>query len=265
MKRLYITFSGERYYETTKKIVECAPNLGADKVLVYDEPWLMKTDFYHQNQWIWRHHGDRNNVKRGFGWFCWKPFIIMDALDRVIDGDIVLFTDADTFPISDFSMLYDICARDGGIMLFAAQGCLHQEWCKRDCFIVMGQDDPQYRFQYAGVARFMLFQKGPWKAKQFLIEWLTYCLNPLAQTFDESVIAPEYPEMKEHRTEQAIMTNLAYKRGIHLYREACGFGNDALKAGVDKHLYPQLFKQVGIDWPHEPPFPLTGSVFANVA
>jgi len=104
----------------------------------------------------------------------------------------------------------------------------------------MGQNNPKYYNVQAGVARFMLFQKGKWKATQFLMEWLTYCVNPLATTFDKSILAAEAPEFIEHRTEQAIMTSLAHKYGLKLYREACEAGN---KYSFDKELYSQLFTQ----------------------
>ena len=168
------------------------------------------------------------------------------------------FTDADTFPIHDFSMLYDECARIGGAMLFNADGCDNVNWCKRDCQLVMGDLPAYFGNKTAGVARFMLFQKGPWHVRQFLIEWLTYCLNPIAQTFDRSVYRPEHPELHEHRTEQAIMTLLSYKYGHKLYREACQFGATQPE---DQELYPQLFQQVGC---HAHAKSLAGSRFRNV-
>jgi len=120
VKRVLITFGGAKYDKTVKEIVEHAPKMGADSVWVYDEQWLMQTEFYRLNHWLWEGRGICKD--RGFGWWCWKPFVILDALDRLEIGDVVLFIDADTFPIHDFSMLYDECARAGGAMLFEAQG-----------------------------------------------------------------------------------------------------------------------------------------------
>jgi hypothetical protein len=241
MKRIYITFGGASYDATTERIVKDAPQFGADEVWVYDDRWLTETEFYRVNQWLWDHHGDQNNQKRGFGWFAWKPFILLDALSRLQDGDVVLYTDADTYPIADFSMLHEECSRLGGVMLFEAMGCPTNQWTKRDCFAVMGQDQPEYWNRRAGVARFMLFERGPWKAYQFLVEWQAYCLNPLTQTFDPSVLGPELDGFREHRAEQAIMTLLGLKYGFKFYREACQFG-DAFTE--DRELYPTLFHQV---------------------
>lgn len=255
MRKILITFGGAQYDTTTSLIVERGPVMGADEVWVYDDVWLTEQEFYKQNQWLWQHHH-----KRGFGWYAWKPYIIWDALSRLQDGDIVMFIDADAVPVDNFGMLYDICAKDGGIMLFAAETHKHYKWCKRDCYIVMGQDDPKYRDVQAGVARFMLFQKGKWRATQFLMEWITYCVNPRATTFDPSVIAPELDGFIEHRTEQAIMTNLGHKYGLKFYREACDAG---APFSHDKDLYPQLFQQIN---PHKEKvtFAAQGSIYRNV-
>ena len=255
---LYITFSGAPYEATTKLIVERAIPYGADAVRVYDDRWLLTQPFYEQNRWLWDHPH-----KRGFGWYCWKPLVIWHALSTVQDGDVVLYTDADTIPIAPFGMLVDRCKADGGILLFAAEGHTQIQWCKRDCSIVMGQDHRQAEAlpndAPAGVARFMLFQRGPWRSTQFLMEWLTYCVNPLANTFDPSVLGSEDFRFIEHRAEQAILTNLAHKYGLTLYREADQSGN-----GTDRNrdLYGQLFEQVTADEAHVTADPV-GSVYAN--
>ena len=151
MKKILITFSGAPYAETTKQIYENGPICGADLVLVYDDLWMTHQDFYHQNQWLWQHPH-----KRGFGWYAWKPYVILDALTRSEPGDVVLYVDADTVPISSLAPLYDRCISDGGIMLFASEGHRQYEYCKRDCYVVMGQDATRYYDVPAGVARFML-------------------------------------------------------------------------------------------------------------
>jgi hypothetical protein len=256
MKKLYVTFSGDFYHETTGKIVENAPKFGADQVLVYDDYWMdrYRPDFRKYNSWAWNHkatgvnalpgymHNGRPDT-RGVNWFIFKPFVITDALDRAQDGDVVLYTDADTFPITDLSPIYEIASRDG-IMVFTVEGCYNRRWCKRDCFIIMGQDEPQYTSEdvQCAVARFIAVKKGPWLTKQFMAEWLTYC-NPLANTFDLSVYAPEHPGFQEHRCEQAILTNLAHRYKLRLWREACGFGEISNR---DREIYPQLFTHVNV-------------------
>jgi hypothetical protein len=187
---------------------------------------------------------------------------IRHALDTYCaDGDIVLFIDADTYPIADLTVLYNECARIGGIMAFAAtaghQPFRNREWNKRDCMIQMGMDEERYLEAPTAVARFMLFQKGAPLVDTFLAEWQYYCLDPVCQTFEPSTMAQEHPGFREHRTEQAIYTNLCHKYGLKLYREACAFGNEHQQ---DWELYPQLFIQQDPARPKS----LQGSRYRNV-
>ena len=135
-------------------------------------------------------------------------------------------------------------------MLFRAEGCPMGVWSKRDAFLVMGCDRPEYHNAQHVVARFLAFHKGgTFPVDEFLGEWLAYCCNPLCTTFDPSVIAPalglpELPGFREHRTEQSILTNLAVLYGVpRLYREACGFG---VNSTADRDLMPaDVFHQHG--------------------
>lgn len=252
MKRILATFGGSAWDKTLERTVTNAPRLGVDEVRVYDDRWLMETDFYETHKEWWTRPDTKYNLdNRGFGWFVWKPYVISHALSRCDPGDIVLYVDGDTYPISDLSPLYTECDRIGGVMLFNEMGCSHSRWCKRDCFIRMEMDEWRYRNVDHACARFMLFQNPvryvpeycidkPKCVWHFLEEWQKFCLDPIANTFDVSVLAPEHPEFHEHRCEQAILTNCATRRGLKLYRTPCQAG--ALQP-EDQNLYPQLFVQ----------------------
>lgn len=257
MSNILITFGGAAFDEHTSKTVERGRDLGADEVLVYDDRWLMGTEFYRVNQWWW-HKADalNGNPNRGFGWFIWKPYVILHALGDAEFDDVVLFIDGDTWPIADLTPIFETARRDG-LMLFNSIGCHHARWCKRDCFIVMGQDEQQWRDRDHACARFMAFCKGTFTGG-VLTSWLQYCLNPGANTMDASVLAPEHPEFYEHRCEQAILTNLAHKYGHRLYREACQAGKDQPQ---DQELYHQLFEH---QWANGDRADLSGSKYRNV-
>jgi hypothetical protein len=265
MTKHLITFGGAAYDELTEKVVRNHKRFGADQFYVYDDKWLTEQPFFSnpEFQYLFNHRGVGNpHGRRGFGWFAWKPFIIRHALDTYCsEGDIVLFIDADTYPIADLTVLYDECSRIGGIMAFAAtagpQPFRNREWNKRDCMIQMGMDEERYLEAPTAVARFMLFQKGAPLVDTFLAEWQYYCLDPVCQTFEPSTLAPEHPGFREHRTEQAIYTNLCHRYGLKLYREACAFGNEHQQ---DWDLYPQLFIQKDPARPKS----LQGSRYRNV-
>lgn len=271
MRKVLITFSGARYHLPTKKIVENAPRFGADQVLVYDDQWLheVKPEFIRRIWNLLTHSG-----MRGYGWFAWKPLVILDALTRVGPEDVIFFTDGDTWPIHDLQACWDITARDG-IMLFSAVGHTQRMWMKRDASIIMGIDhqylndklelrDPAemdaYRVKYIdrqhAVGRFMGFTH---RHQAFLEEWLNYMCDIRCNTFDPSQLAPENQGFHQHRCDQALLGALACKYEHRLYREACQFGNHM---DTDKDLFPQLFEQDGSHSWDSPP--RKGSSFRNV-
>ena len=268
MTRWLVTFSGARYDGCTGKLVEQAGQFGADRVLVYDDVWLRAHGFYAANRWLWEHPGQRfpNGTygRRGYGWYAWKALVMLEALEHAQPGDVLLYVDGDTVPVAPLAPIYEVAARDGA-MFFAAQGHKQRTWCTRDCYTVMGMGDGSTKAQaamlyaglpgtvreryydvQAGVARFFAIKKGPWRPRQLLMEWLAYAVNPMATTFDPSELAvppgphAEHVGFEEHRTEQAIMSNLVHRAGYKLWRECDDSGEGYTD---DRDVYGQLFQQ----------------------
>lgn len=222
MKRILCTFSGAKYSYTTGRIATESKDHGSDEVWIADDWWLRncRPDYWEKTQWFREQPG-----VRGVDWFLFKPFYLLDLFRRLDDGDVLMHTDADTFPVADLTPLYEQCVKDGGVMLFSARGCVNKIWTKRDCFILMGCDEPKYHDTWQAVGRFMLFQKGgDFPAEKFLCEWLGATANPIANTFAPSILAPEYEGFRQHRAEQSCLTNLAVRYGLPMYRELCEFG-----------------------------------------
>ena len=225
-RNLLVTFGGSAYDNIIGQTVERGPRLGADEVFVYDDYWLVNEDrdFREQNAWLWDHKGTHPNAPqgRGFGWYTFKMRILFHALDRMQAGDVVMYVDGDSCPIDRFDSLFDICRAEGGGMFFGACGHLHHWWTTKTCQIVMGLDGAEGTREkpvHAGVARFALFEKGKWKPMQLLAEWLAYSINPLCTTFEPGKLAGECADFHEHRTEQAVLTNLILKYGYPMHRE----------------------------------------------
>ena len=266
MKRLLVTFSGSKYHETTRLTCDRATSMGADEVRVYDDTWMMAHPHWQLNSWLWKHPGDRNG-KRGLNWYAFKPVVMIDAMDRFMsDGDVALWIDGDSYPVSDMSPIFDVAARDD-VMFFSSSGHLQKTWCTRDCFTVMGQDFGKGMRAWghdfvstmpAGCARFFAMKKGPWHVRQFLAEWMTYTVNPMATTFDPSTTGQDETGFEEHRTEQAIMTNLVHRYGHKLWRECDDSGEGW---GEDRDVLPvPVFQQVRQGSCQNGP----GSAFRNV-
>ncbi len=252
MRRLLITFGGAPYDATTAKTVRDARTFGVDDVLVYDDVWLKQTSFYTQHKWLWSFESGW-----GCGWNAWKPFIILNALERCPDSD-VLYIDGDTRPIADLTPIFE-CVQRNGLMLFESQGNSNRRFTRRDCFVAMGCDSEKYWDARHACGRFSAWGGNDPTVRQILWEWFTYSVNPWCQGWATSklhtyfwmdgitnAVAPaDFPEFHRHSAEQSILTILAAKYGVPLHREACQYGwPPSQGCGQPEDSYPQLFEQM---------------------
>ena len=243
MKRIYITMGGQGYDALTEIAFPQGKALGADDVLVYDDVWVRATEFYHRHEWLF------TNFERnwGFGYNCWKPYIIMDALSRYDPNEdaVVLYVDGDTYPINRLDVIWNTAQRDG-VMCFAAQGCPNKRFTRRDCFRAMGMDTEQYWDAPHACGRFSAWRGGSALARMMLMEWFTYSVNRNCQGWLPSAQSTDFPEFARHSAEQSVLTNLCAKYRVPLHREACQFGwPPSPGQGQPEDSYPQLFIQDG--------------------
>ena len=82
--------------------------------------------------------------KRGFGYWIWKYYLILDALERLPEGDHVLYLDAGIAAVADMGdWLADIQQYDAAFFR-PDPPHLAGQWTKRDCFIQLRCDEQDY-------------------------------------------------------------------------------------------------------------------------
>lgn len=259
MRNLLVTFSGKAYDETTRITVERGPSLGNCEVWVYDDKWLMEqTGYYRTNRWLFdatsRIQDEPTVYRHGFGWCSWKAFLVLSAWDRLEDGDVALYLDADTYPIAPFAQLFDMCRGENGVLIFA-ETANNARFTKAECMLAMGlpvEDGPH------ACGRFSLWQKGSFLARQMLAEWWAYSINPRCTLWGRSTMRlnasgqleacgereGDPPEYYRNSTEQSVLSNLGikYKLPFHRTPDQNG-GNPKPGEAPDAEWYPQVFEQ----------------------
>lgn len=257
-----VTFSGRAYDSLTKRTVDASTCV--DRIFVFDDRWMMDQHegYWHTNQWIFnatcRIQDEPTIYKHGFGWCSWKAHIIMEAFQYLQDGDVVLYLDADTFPIRDYSCLFDQCRKERGVMVFEEQAS-NLRFTKADVGAVMAVPVTD-----GGMAcgRFSLWQKGAFLAKQMLAEWWAYSINPRCTLWDRSVLVKDQPEYYRNSTEQSVLTQLQRKYSLPLHRGPDLWGAPQPGETRDMDLYPEpLFEQ---QWCTGDRSDYSGSSYRNV-
>jgi len=217
MKKYLISFATSEFLDSQKKLIKSAKQFGIDEAFSYSKREIIRTEFYARNKAIL-------DCARGAGYWLWKPYCILDAMARVNDGDLILYLDSGVDVINNLSPLFDLCVRQGGILLFRGHGNLNRVWIKRDCFVLMNCDFEEYWNAEQVSGAYGLYIKCD-RVVKFLQEWLNYGCNPNIITDSANTCGLDnFPEFKDHRHDQAILSLLVVKYGIRGFRNPSQWG-----------------------------------------
>jgi hypothetical protein len=153
------------------------------------------------------------NEIRGYGYWIWKPFIILNEIFKLSNNEILVYidsTDLPKLPFFEFLQTHFITED----ILLTNRGYKNGEWTKRDCFISMNCDSEKYHNAIQLEAGLMAFKKND-LCINLLSEWFEFMQNK--QIVDDSPNTLGFPNLtnfKEHRHDQSILTNLSISKNI---------------------------------------------------
>ena len=167
---------------------------------------------------IYLPHRDVFDAPRGAGYWAWKPWAILRAMDTSQPGDVIFYQDCGFGPryrqVLRPSRLMALAQEHGFIAgVRCPQYGPNRRWVRRRCLDIMGANRPDILDMPSIQATISFWINTP-SSRAFVETWLTFCLN--IETIRDATpdeIASECPDFIEHRHDQAILTNLAYMRG----------------------------------------------------
>lgn len=218
MRIALVNLSNEVFEASRELLNQSAVKNGVSEIFSWDFEDLKKTAFYRKNQEFLNH-------KKGLGYWAWKPFIMMDALSKLDDDDILVYADCGHEIISSLQPLVDLIPLESSVMLFKNGDLDNASWTKRDCFIKMDCDSKSYWYGPQVDASFIVVRKHA-RAIELLKQWQYYCLDKHANTSNPNELGRRnLPSFIEHRWDQSILSLLAIKNCIELFRMPSQFGN----------------------------------------
>jgi len=199
----HITYSDHRMTIAARKCVESALKHGCDSS-IHLKPENINRNFYEK----YKHILDQD---RGAGFWLWKPYIILEALNRLKNNDILVYTDAGVEWVANIDQLLN--EMQGEIMVFG-NGWRHGDWCKGD--VLKGMNAENF-VNHDQVQASCIILKRTKETIDFVEQWLKFCTmdNFIDDTL--SFWANE-PTFREHRHDQAILTNLVLLNNIPFNR-----------------------------------------------
>ncbi len=210
--------SNHLFKASREKLNISANHFGVNLIYSHDFEDLKSKPFYYFNK-------DILAQPKGLGYWLWKPYIILEAMKNLAEGDIVIYSDCGIEIIKNLNPLIKIAKSKEPIVLFANGNFSKAMWTKRDCFVLMGCDSEQFWESRHCDAAFCLFRKCDISLR-FLNEWLNFAQDERILTDLQNTCGlPNLPEFIEHRWDQSILSLLAQKYNLNLYRMPSQFGN----------------------------------------
>lgn len=189
------------------RLHDSSQSLGFKEHFQWDRGKLKKTPFYKENREIL-------DGQKGAGYFLWKPYIILETLEKINDGDIVIYADNAVYFISPPEEEIQQCIDNNGFFLIQAYGHFCSQYTKRDAFHFMEQDTPFYHNSFMVQASFQIYQKNS-TTMAFVKEWLKYCMNKNIITDWKNVCGKDNIEnFINHLYDMSVLSLLAAKHKI---------------------------------------------------
>jgi len=211
MKRIFISYASRGYVDSQEQQHAAARRYGADVGVMYRRDDIERMEAYPRLCHIL-------DKRRYAGWCLWKPMILLDAMSRAEEGDIIFMLDSDYIPVTDLSPLFDICLERQGIMLFGGNAPASRRSIKRDCYVLMGLDEQRYWEGLPVWGGCNMWMKNA-RNIAFVEEWFRYASDErLLSPFSSHTGQPELPGFVSNACDQAVLTLLAFKHGIEAYR-----------------------------------------------
>ena len=155
---------------------------------------------------------------RGFGYWVWKPWIILDALSRIADGDVLLYVDMGCHLNSRgkeklFSYWQEVKQNASGFLVSQL------ETDREECYWTKGDLLDYFQARGTGAAFSPQYQSGvifirkeP-KTVSLIQIWLDIYYEGFRLADDSLSSSPNEPGFVEHRHDQSILSLLLKRHG----------------------------------------------------
>ena len=153
--------------------------------------------------------------KKGDGYWLWKPYFILKTLnEKLVDGDYLIYTDANVLYKENVKVLIDFLQKKDEDMWFYKQNYIEKYYSKRDAFILMGADTEYYSETFSYNAAFQIYKKSKFSLK-FVTDYLYYSKDKRIITDDKNTLSlPNYNGFKHHGNDQTILSLLIKKYNL---------------------------------------------------
>lgn len=206
----FITFgSHDNYIDAGNRIIQQAKELN-----IFTETILYTPDYLKNDTVCWNMHSEfiKKN-KRGYGYWLWKPFIIKKTMEKMNDGDILLYLD---------SGVELNCNRKNNLLkyinlvktdkLIGSCTAIEKYWNKMDLIAKLDMNKPEYLNtpqRQGGLNLFCVCKE----IRALVNEWYDLCCD-YHNIDDTPSKLPNLDGFREHRHDQSVFSLLVKKYNL---------------------------------------------------
>jgi hypothetical protein len=210
-----ITFGqGEKFIEAAKRLLQQAYEIGT-----FDDLQMFTDEDLKNDPGYWNKHSAFSIAnRRGYGFFLWKPYLIMKTMEKIPDGDILVYADAgceidpeNEERIDQLRHLFEVVKMD---KIIGSECNLEKKMNKMDILINMGVlgNEAILNSQQRQATAVMIF-KCP-ETMKFVRTW--YEIGCIYSNIDDSQsVYRNFPCYDEHRHDQSIFSLLSKKMNLY--------------------------------------------------
>jgi len=214
-KKIFITFgaTGSEDYNKNTNYSEAVNRITnqAEKLNLFDQYFgYSDKDLKNDNDFWIKHSNFILSNARGYGYWIWKPYLIMKKLEEMNDNDILVYADSGCEIMNSkkpaMEKLFEQVKTD---LLIGSYAQVEYKYTKKDLIVHLNMDNPEYINTLQHAATTICILKCP-KTIQFVKEWYELCCN-YSLLNDSPSVNKNHDEFIEHRHDQSIFSLLTKK------------------------------------------------------
>jgi hypothetical protein len=196
---------GDNYYDAVKRLDrELKETSAFHEIVPYTDKDLK------EDPQFWEKHKDFiENNKRGYGYWIWKPYIIMKVLDQMNENDILMYIDGGCEVMNGGDAKEKIielavqCTKHN--IIYTSTNEVEKKWTKTDLFKKLNlNEDAKESTQNAAT---IVIIKNTEVTRNFVRDWYELCCN-YNYIDDSPSILENDPSFVENRHDQSVFSSL---------------------------------------------------------
>lgn len=199
IKHIFVTYGNHEYYNSLQRIRDEVENTKLfDKILIYTDDDLPKE--ITENILF--------SYKRGGGYWLWKPWVILQAINEANDGDIIVYSDCGNtiYPnLEGWLDLFRLMKKHNAVFFY--NGGRMYKWTRKSVFSKFGTGLKKRHYQI--ISNFFILNKT---AEKLIYEWYYSMKTDPNLVRDVDLEERKYEDKRfiEHRHDQAVLSGVAY-------------------------------------------------------